>query len=362
MKRFFSLCGVIGVITLIARSSCAHTIGLSRGDYTRHGAELRVVAVFSQTELGAIVAALGAEPRAAALGEAAARAVGEWVLAGYEVSSGGKPCQLPSSDVRRVDQDGVQVELAYVCEREGAMHVELLFLARLSPQHRHLAHLAGPAGVSDRVMTRDACALEIADIGLSHTAPRAVPRGNGVTVVRSYFRMGLEHILTGYDHLLFVLGLLLALGPWSSLLAAISAFTVAHSLTLALAASGVFTPNAHVIEPLIALSIAYVGVENAWLGHAAGRWRVAFVFGLIHGFGFASALTQVAISPAEVPLSLLGFNAGVEAGQLAIIAVAWPLLRLARARGWLPVRATQIFSVAIAAVGAVWFVARLRAG
>jgi hydrogenase/urease accessory protein HupE len=171
--------------------------------------------------------------------------------------------------------------------------------------------------------------------------------------------MGVEHILTGYDHLLFLFGLVLVASRWKSLLPVVTAFTVAHSLTLGVAVLGLWTPPSRVVEPLIALSIAYVGVENLLLKDAGKRWRITFPFGLIHGFGFASALHELALPSRAIPAALLSFNLGVEAGQLMVLALMIPLVAAVRRMRWLEGARARIPSLGVAAVGAVWFVARI---
>ncbi|HRI71279.1 MAG TPA: HupE/UreJ family protein, partial [Polyangium sp.] len=116
------------------------------------------------------------------------------------------------------------------------------------------------------------------------------------------------------------------------------------------------------VEPLIALSVAYVGVENQFVKDADKRWRITFPFGLIHGFGFAGALGEIQLPKADVPKALLGFNLGVEAGQIATLAVVLPLIAVARKRKWLDDRGVRRMSWAIAVLGLVWFVLRIAAG
>src|SRR5262249_10086873 len=148
--------------------------------------------------------------------------------------------------------------------------------------------------------------------------------------LQSFFWMGIEHILTGYDHLLFLLGLVLVGGRLRSLALAISAFTLAHSVTLALAALGVWVPSPRLVQPTIALSIAYVGIETYFVREASKRWRITMPFGLIHGFGFASALRAIGLPSGQVPTALFSFNLGVEVGQLAIVLAIVPLVLWAR--------------------------------
>jgi hydrogenase/urease accessory protein HupE len=190
--------------------------------------------------------------------------------------------------------------------------------------------------------------------------------------VAAYFRLGVEHILTGIDHLMFVLGLLLLVGIRWRLIKAITAFTVAHSLTLAASALGLVAPPAAVIEALVALSIVFVAVElaNSWRGHsgltARHPWLIAFTFGLLHGFAFAGALAEVGLPKDAIPQALLLFNLGVEAGQLLFVAAAvLVILALRPIRARLPRAlaelAPRLPPYAIGAFAAFWFLERTAA-
>ena len=177
----------------------------------------------------------------------------------------------------------------------------------------------------------------------------------------SMLKLGIEHILTGADHLVFLLGLILVGGSLRSLIGVVTAFTLAHSITLALAAFSIFAPSPRLVEPAIALSIAYVGVENLFVTDASKRWRITFPFGLIHGFGFAGALREIALPRGQVPIALVSFNLGVELGQLAVLSIALPLVLAARNASWFGDRGVRTLSIAIAIGGGVLFVARLVA-
>lgn len=162
--------------------------------------------------------------------------------------------------------------------------------------------------------------------------------GSWINVAKRYTQLGIEHILLGIDHLLFVLALLMIVrGPWM-LLKTITAFTIAHSITLGLATLGFVQISSRPVEAAIALSIVFLCVE---IVHAqSGRigitfrypWVVAFAFGLLHGLGFAGALSAIGLAKGEIPQALLFFNIGVEIGQLlfvaTILAVAWALKQL----------------------------------
>jgi hydrogenase/urease accessory protein HupE len=183
-------------------------------------------------------------------------------------------------------------------------------------------------------------------------------------VARTYLLLGIEHILTGFDHLAFVLGLVLLTPSWRRLWKTVTAFTAAHSLTLALAALGVVRVPPPPVEAAIALSIVLVARE-VWLvaiGERAARsaWPMAFAFGLLHGLGFAGALSQIGLPPTAIPLALLAFNLGVELGQLAFVAAVLlmgrALVRLPRAQS---PRVRLVPAYAIGVVAVFWCLQRI---
>ena len=253
---------------------------------------------------------------------------------------------------RLTEQDGVGLALRGDCAGKPERYdVALPFLARVSVGHRHLA--AWAAGAGNAVAYESSPRFSIA-------AGERVPATDALaTVAWPLFSLGVEHILTGYDHLLFLLGLILVGGTLRQLLVVVTAFTVAHSITLALAALGVVAPSPAVVEPAIALSIAYVGVENWFVKDAARRWLLTFPFGLVHGFGFAGALAEISLPRSELPLALVSFNLGVEAGQVAILALVLPLLLVLRRRPWFAPVGVRVLSSAIACAGVAWFVQRV---
>ena len=175
----------------------------------------------------------------------------------------------------------------------------------------------------------------------------------------SFVTLGIHHILSGYDHLLFLIGLLLSGGSLLALVKIVTAFTVAHSVTLSLAVTNVVSLPDRLVEAVIALSIAFVAAENLAPKPAVSRrWIVSFLFGLVHGFGFSSALRELGLTRQGLVLSLFGFNLGVEIGQALVIAVLLPFLVLLRRSGW-QARAVTASSVAILAAGVILFVERL---
>jgi hypothetical protein len=163
----------------------------------------------------------------------------------------------------------------------------------------------------------------------------------------------------GIDHILFVIALVLAGGTLWRLVGVVSGFTLGHSITLALAALGVFRPSPSIIEPIIALSIAAAAVE-AFLGkYEQHRWKIAAGFGLVHGFGFASALTHLQLSTGTRVVALFGYNFGVELGQVAIVLVSAPLILWLRKQGPKGLLVVRIIAACIAVLGFYWFVTRL---
>jgi hydrogenase/urease accessory protein HupE len=191
---------------------------------------------------------------------------------------------------------------------------------------------------------------------------------SGWTVSRTYLRLGVEHILGGVDHLLFVLALLLITRGTTRLVKTVTAFTVAHSITLALATLGFVQVPPKPVEAVIALSIVFVAAEilNSWRGvegiTARAPWIVAFTFGLLHGFGFAGALSQIGLPQRSIPLALLFFNVGVEAGQLLFIAAVLAVLASGR-RLKLPAPqwARIVPPYAIGAIAMFWVIQRIAA-
>src|SRR5581483_1165372 len=286
------------------------------------------------------------------------------------------------------EQDGVELHLVHRCpERAQTFAVELALLAALSLGHRHLAAAIAAAGSVQAVLYEAHPTLDLATA--SPAAPsdaasgpsqardgRAGPKppqtaagpfaarlgavaGELATVARPLFRLGVEHILTGYDHLLFLLALVLVGGPLQSLLGVVTAFTVAHSITLAIAALGLWTPPAAIVEPAIAGSIVYVGLENFVVRDIGRRWRLTFLFGLLHGFGFAGALREIELPARQLPLALASFNVGVETGQLAVLAVVLPVVTWLGGRAWFARRGVHAANAAISAAGLWWLVTRI---
>ena len=182
---------------------------------------------------------------------------------------------------------------------------------------------------------------------------------NSSMSVGSFFFLGVEHIVTGYDHLLFLLVLILCGGNLIQLLKIITAFTLAHSITLAAAALNIITLPSVLVEAVIALSIAYVAFENLYPHFAISRrWTISFVFGLMHGFGFSSVLREIGLPQDNLIWSLLNFNLGVEAGQLAAVVLVLPVLFWLHKTAW-EAKVVRVVSAVVMGVGIALFIERI---
>jgi hypothetical protein len=294
--------------------------------------------------------------------------IAAYALARLALRAEGRPCALqPTAHLVDDHTDGAYAVLRFsarcTAERPDELEIEYSLFADLDPTHRGLlrARLAG--NVVTGVLGPD--------------QPRLALRAEGRSRWAQFFdygREGVWHIGIGIDHVLFLLSLLLPavlalsargwepaarFGPvfWDVFKVA-TAFTVAHSITLSLAALAVIELPSRLVESAIALSVVLAALNNLWPLVDRGRWLVAFGFGLVHGFGFASVLTDLGLPKDALLVALVGFNLGVEAGQLLIVSAFLPLAYATR-RTWLYRRMVLAGgSAAIALVAAVWMVER----
>lgn len=174
----------------------------------------------------------------------------------------------------------------------------------------------------------------------------------------SFFKLGMLHIITGYDHLLFLFALLLRKQTLKQYLSIVTSFTLAHSITLSLAVLGWITLPSPFVEATIAFSICYVALENIFRKEIRHRWSITFLFGLIHGLGFASILKEMEITKSHLAVALVNFNLGIEAVQLAIVLLLVPLLTYIF-RLKISSRFIQIGSSIIFILGAIWLMERI---
>jgi hydrogenase/urease accessory protein HupE len=303
--------------------AAAHQVGVSRSVWTSQSARVTGALTLANSELNALNAG------------ALEKAVGE------DVAVSG--CTRIESASKVVEADGVEVMLTFDCPGTSRREVDLSkLLERLGPEHRHLAEFGGGETVLRAAAPR---------FTLGAAAAKSTSTADIIV-------MGVTHILEGADHLLFLLGLILGVRRLRSVIGVATSFTVGHSISLSIATLGLFVPPSRVVEPLVALSLVWVGVENI-LREPKGRWRVAGAFGLVHGFAFASALTDLGLPREQIGWALFGFNFGVELGQLAVLIPLVPLLQLARKKEVFERLGTKILSGGVALAGAVWFVIRV---
>jgi hypothetical protein len=276
----------------------------------------------------------------------------------FEVTADGKAMSAERVELRL---DGMDYEFGLIYPRATGTRLNLraVYLEAIGSSS------STPLVVSDETGTPFASALlsrgqnEIAVTLPVAAVPAAAPRLT--PTFGEYLKLGITHILTGYDHLLFLGALLLGCRRLGPMLGVITCFTAAHSLTLGLAALNVLTISGRIIEPLIAASIVCVALENFRRGHStAGRCALAFGFGLIHGFGFASALRETGLGSSGWSLvkPLFSFNLGVECGQLAVAAMILPLLFWLRRWPFFARHGTAAISVVIILVAGYWLMER----
>jgi hypothetical protein len=347
VRRLLSGAAALVLVVTVAPVA-AHTVGKGLATITVNGQTIRY------NLLLAIASAESQTPNAMQLGQPGPNTDYSPLLKAVQdrirVASDGRPCQAATGSITPPTQEGgsVAVQLQFTCgdiARELTIHDDLFDV--LGAGYHTIANIQWPGGSQQFVF-------------LPNAREARVTVSEGVTTrgIGSFFLLGIEHILTGYDHLLFLLALVLRGGNVWSLLKIITAFTVAHSITLALAALNIVMLPERLVEATIALSIAYVAAENLFMRHTVShRWAVAFIFGLMHGFGFSNVLRELGLPKEGLVWALLNFNLGVEAGQAIAVIVAVPLLMWLRRFRWEP-RAVTAISVAVLAVGLALFVER----
>jgi hydrogenase/urease accessory protein HupE len=353
--RLGSLAGLVVLGAFAAAPAHAHTVGISRGEYRILDEAVEVDLVFARRELTTAIAGLDRD-RDGNLSEAEVtnghELLERTIVRPLQVSSGGVQCSGRRDVGSLTEQDGLRLRVRFACRAGQADSIRAGFVSALSTGHRHIAVVETGNGEPVRwVAFESRPDLQIGRPG----AP--ANRSGGMTA--SLFRLGLHHILTGYDHLLFLIGLIVVGGRLRPLLMMVTAFTIAHSITLGLAVLEIGAPSPRIVEPAIALSICYVAVENWFIRDASRRWLVTAPFGLVHGFGFAGALREIALPSIDVPLALASFNLGVEAGQLAVLALLLPLVWWLGRRTWFPQTGVKAVSAAVGVAGLCWFVARV---
>jgi hypothetical protein len=385
----------------------AHTRSVSYSTWRFEEAGARVKVRIPRLELTRI--ALDAPPEDAVLSAQAARYLAGRLL----LTSGDSTCHpVGSPEQRSADEGWAAFSWSYACPAGAPDQLETAILLDVAPSHAHFARVNLSGGrVRERVLTESAPSWAFS------TALAPGQEGNAAEAtgssVASYVVLGIEHILSGWDHLAFVLALLILAGSLREMARVITGFTIAHSLTLGLAVLGFVHPEAAAVEAIIGFSVALVAAENAWALAGRGklipvgsvglltvcavfalagygavsaislvglavfsgchfamlerserpariRAALAFAFGLVHGFGFAGVLGEMQLPTERLAPALFGFNVGVELGQLAVVVLIWPLLRgLERlSEGRIHRFAVDAASAGICGLGLFWFITR----
>jgi hydrogenase/urease accessory protein HupE len=282
----------------------------------------------------------------------------EYAAGHVHVRNGDADCPAATRALSLADKsDGffAVTRVDYVCKRTAAaVTVEYDLFFDLDPMHQGLARIELPGQPERQHVFRGAA--------------RTLHLDRPLTLfdnLRDYLVLGMEHIFTGYDHLAFLFGLLLVasargLRPGLRyILGVVTAFTVAHSVTLIAAGLGWVRLPSRFVESAIALSIAYVAVENLAVRDPKHRWLLTFFFGLVHGFGFASVLAEIGLPPSGVVPSLVAFNVGVELGQLTVVCLIAPILLWLVPRYRLADRVRTWGSIALVILSSYWFFERV---
>jgi hypothetical protein len=329
----------------------AHKTNLSRFKVVVAGAAVDYTVVVSTHDLAAAVG-IGVDPATPVLRAAieASRADVEALAASrLRVAADGAACARRgvTLDFAAYPEELTIIVVFACAAAPEVLEIGYLLFFDLDPAHRALGAVVTPAGQEELLF--DATTTELT-VRVGAPAALAVRAGR-------IAMLGFEHILAGIDHVLFVVALLLASTRLGDLVKIVTAFTIAHSVTLSLAWFGVLDPPSRIVETAIALSVAYVAAENLFGRSRRGRWPVAFGFGLVHGLGFYGALRSLELGSAGVVTTLVSFNLGVELGQLAIVAAIHPICRVFAAHRWYR-PAVRAGSGAILAVAANWFVER----
>lgn len=342
----------------------AHEPGLSTVEISWLGSSLKLTTIFSPSDAEQLLTPPNSERQHRSVAQIAAE-LRERGLATtlWEVSQDRTSLPPVTAAVMAASDGGLSVTTTYRQPTAGGVvMLRALQLERLPPGHRQFAVLLDERQQVARrwMLSAGESELQLPPLTSADLAPQSV-----APTFWNFVWLGISHIWTGYDHLAFLASLLLVCRTFRSALTIVSCFTVAHSVTLALATLGVLAVPSCLTEPAIAASIVFVALENLVRRGAEprGRWLLTFGFGLIHGLGFATALRELGVGGRGqgVALPLLTFNLGVELGQLAVVALALPLIWQWRKHVRFARPGILIASALIAVAGVFWMVERLSA-
>jgi hydrogenase/urease accessory protein HupE len=289
----------------------------------------------------------------------------------YRISSDGQALTPANVQVGLTIEDDIEFLLTFPRPAAGRFDLDFPLLKKLPEGYGNALNLTQdnpPAVLSFTLLTasESGVTVTIAPLADTHPASQSITAASSSApksppLFKKFLKLGVEHILTGYDHLLFLAGLLVVARRGRSMLGIITCFTLAHSITLALAALDIVVFPSRVIEPLIAASIVFVGIQNLMTrGEPPHRWALTFAFGLIHGFGFASVLRDLGLGSAGnlIAVPLFAFNLGVEIGQLFVAALILPLMLKLHRTGDIGRKTARVVSVIVVILGGWWLLQR----
>ena len=357
IARILFIAAIFTAITCWSFRALAHNIGVSRGHYTRNGTQISLSLQLANQEITNVVREMDGD-RDNKLNEiellASRTRLDKAIVQKTVMKTGDSVCTGRLTQAQLVEQDGVELIAEFQCQSTDATEVSINWINEVPKGHRHFATYSTTEGTADVLLFGNQISFVLPS---ASSAPPVSPHQSAKFV--DLLWMGIEHILTGWDHLLFLAGLVLVGGRVKGLIGVVTAFTVGHSISLALGAWSIFTPSPSIVEPAIAASIAFVGVENFYIKDPSTRWRLTLPFGLIHGFGFAGALTEISLSKDSIAQALFGFNLGVELGQLAVLSVVLPIVLWAHKNQSFHDKGYKWLSAVLVAVGVLLFIYRL---
>ncbi|EPD51093.1 hypothetical protein HMPREF1210_02284 [Paenisporosarcina sp. HGH0030] len=332
IRRSFLSLFIILLFFGTATTSLAHSIDMNYSDLNIEGNEILYDLFIEQTDL---FPQFGTDLDNLVNDELASQKIESYLQKGLRIDADSKPLTMELVSMNMAQKGavrGMEIQLTFIADEEIEqfnLHYDLVFDD--APAHTSVLMVhAGEYFQQDMIDSTNRDIL----INLPQDLPQELPQPEIGSVLWKYFVLGIEHILTGYDHLLFLLSLVLIASRFKDALKIVTAFTIGHSITLFLVATDRIQVSSHWVEALIALTICYVAVENMFVQKAKWRWLLTALFGLIHGMGFAGALAETGLPKSNLIGSLLTFNLGVEAGQIMFLCLLLPFLLWLRRFPW----------------------------
>jgi hydrogenase/urease accessory protein HupE len=344
--RFACLTIVLVCFLVLSGTVRAHDVSQSESRIDVHGREVRVEFRLNLLELRYVDTNGNGFVSVDELDNSIARIYGD-VKQHYVVQGPELPTQTTLEWYRVIEDHVLDMELVYEFPQPVTqLSVTATLFQITQPGHQHLTSANLNGTTYEAVLNAG-----------NPTATFTLSDTPALKTFWSFLRLGVVHIFTGFDHLAFLVGLLIVTPNLKSLIKIVTSFTVAHSITLALATFDIVVLPSRLTESVIALSIAYVAAENLLGKRTMERYRITFIFGLAHGFGFSSVLREMELSRSHLALSLFSFNLGVEVGQMAFVIALFPLVLYMEASSWRRQVQTGISAV-ILCLALYWFAQR----